>query len=316
MFSEILKIIPRLDGGDLNKLEKSLGSRFTKIAKKFGKGLGASLMGGGIAGLALGFIDKILNPLKDVQDAIDRTLNSGGDVVANAEQFGTTPGQLFKLSKLAEAKGVDTDNLYTLLSKFQVAVAEATQDPTKQTSVRQFVGQKDTAESFFAFLQGMQKLTKEQQLVVQSEVFGEKQIMKIAEFFNSDMPKLVEQLGAKSSNTYTNSLMKIDTYADRADLLKAKRELDDMLVKGNTIQMSMISMRDAQLRKELEKENYQIGSYNSLMKMDRDMTAILDLVQKGYTELLKVVQRAGTISDVLNAFKGSKLLRGIFGKGD
>src|SRR5687767_8200002 len=107
MFSEILKIIPQLDSGDLAKLESSLSGRFTRIAKKFGKGLGSILTGGGIAGLALGLIDKLLNPLKDVQEAIDRSLKDSDDLVTNAKQFDTTAGKLAKLVALGKSTGLE-----------------------------------------------------------------------------------------------------------------------------------------------------------------------------------------------------------------
>ena len=318
MFKEILKIIPSLSNGDLNKMERSLGSRFGRIAKKFGKGLTSSLMGGGIAGLALGLIDKLLNPLKEVQESIDRTLKQGDDIMSNAEQFGTSAGKLFKLSKLAQAKGVDQDQLFMLLQKFQVAVAEAQADPNKATSVRQFVGQKDTADAFFGFVQGLQKLTKEQQLIVQQEIFGEKQIGKIAEFFNAapDFGKLMKQIGLKSPATYDQAAKNLGGLDDMAEIFKAGREANDFVTKGSRITEDMIVAREAQIRAELQKENDRLGSYHALMKMERDVAAVMALVEKGYAELLKVVQRAGTISDLLNTFKGSRVFKGMLGSKD
>lgn len=320
MFKEILKIIPMLDSSDLNKMERGLTTRFGRIAKKFGKGLASSLMGGGIAGIALGLIDKLLNPLKEVQESIDKTLKQGDDIVTNAEQFGTTAGKLFKLAKLAQAKGVDQDSLFMLLQKFQVAVAEATADPNKPTSVRQFVGQKDTADAFFAFIQGLQKLTKEQQLLVQQEVFGEKQILKVAEFFNAapEFGKLMKQIGLKSPAVYDQAAQKLGGLNDLQEIFQAGREANDFVTKGNRITQDMIVAREAQIRQDLQKENDRIGSYHALMKMERDMANLMALIEKGYTELLKIAQRAGTITDLLNAVKGSRMLKGILsgGKGE
>src|SRR4051812_39877327 len=136
VFKEILQIIPRLSSSDLASMDATLSRRFSNIAKKFGKGLLATLTGGGIAGIGLGLIDKLLNPLKETQDAIDRTLKQGDDIVTYAKQFGTTSGKLYRLMQIAKSTGLDEGSFFMLLEKFQATVAEAAADPKKQTSVR------------------------------------------------------------------------------------------------------------------------------------------------------------------------------------
>src|SRR5690606_31986576 len=121
--SEILKIIPKIDAKDLKAMENTLSARFKKIAKGFGKGLASVIKGGGIAGIGLALIDKVLNPLKEVQDAIERTLKANDDVATNAKQFETTAGKLSKLIALGQATGLESEDLYKLISKFQGSVA-------------------------------------------------------------------------------------------------------------------------------------------------------------------------------------------------
>jgi hypothetical protein len=311
MFKEILKIIPRLESGDLNKMERSLTQRFGKIAKKFGKGLVGALTGGGIAGIALGLIDKFLNPLKETQEAIDRVLKQGGDIVSNAEQFGTTAGKLFKLQKLAQSKGVDAENLNMLLSKFQVAIAEAKADPTKQTSVRRFVNTPDIAEGFFQFLQSVQKMDKNSQLLVQQEVFGEKQILKIADFFNSNMNELTQKVGAAPAEEYTRGLMRIDYLSDMSDILEARRDLDDMIAKSRVINQDMVKSRDAQLRIELERENQRIQSYKSLATISEASTRIAQVVERGFLILTDMATRITGLSEIVKKLSSGRLMRGL-----
>lgn len=311
MFKEILKIIPRLEVSDLNKMERSLTQRFTKIAKKFGKGLGSALAGGGIAGLALGLIDKFLNPLKETQEAIDRVLKQGGDIVSNAEQFGTTAGKLLKLQKLAQAKGVDAENLNLLLSKFQVAIAEAKADPTKQTAVRKFVDTPDIAEGFFQFLQSVQKMDKNSQLLVQQEVFGEKQILKIADFFNTNMAELTQKLGARPAEEYTRGLMRIDYLSDLNDVLEARRELQDILDKSNVVNADMIRQRDLQAKLELERENQRIQSYKSLATISEASTRMLVVIEKGFLILSDLATKISGLSDIIKRISTSRLFKGM-----
>jgi hypothetical protein len=53
MFKEILKIIPQVENRDLKKMERSLGRRFTRIARKFGKVLTTVLTKGSLVALDL-----------------------------------------------------------------------------------------------------------------------------------------------------------------------------------------------------------------------------------------------------------------------
>lgn len=311
MFKEILKIIPRLESSDLNKMERSLTQRFGKIAKKFGKGLAGALAGGGIAGLALGLIDKFLNPLKETQEAIDRVLKQGGDIVSNAEQFGTTAGKLLKLQKLGQAKGVDAENINLLLSKFQVAIAEAKADPTKQTSVRKFVDSPDIAEGFFQFLQAVQKMDKNSQLLVQQEVFGEKQILKIADFFNSDMGDLTKKIGGAPAEEYTRGLMRIDYLSDLNDILEARRELQDVLDKSAVINSDMIRQRDVQQKIELERENQRIQSYKSLATVSEATGRIVVAVERGLLILSDLAVKLTGLSEIIKKVSGGRLMRGL-----
>lgn len=316
MFSEILKLIPKIDGGDLSKMERLLNGRFGKIAKKFGKGLVASLAGGGIAGIALGFIDKLLNPLKETQEAIDKVLKHGDDVVTNAKQFNTTAGKLFKLQALGKATGLDPESLSMLINKFQTAVAEATADKTKQTSVRKFVGEKDTVEAFFNFIQSLQKMDKNQQLLVQQEVFGEKQVLKMADFLQSDFSKLTKLLGNKPAEKFTPGLEKLADLNDLKDALEARREMDDTLTKSRLITSGMVTSQDRAERLNLEKENARIASYQSLATINETSNKILGIVEQGFLKLADILTKLTGLTDAIKKFSVSRTIRGIFGGGD
>lgn len=328
MFSEILKIIPKLDPQDLDKMQRALQSRFTKIAKSFGKGLGNVIKGGGIAGIAMGLIDKILNPLKEVQEAIDRTLKTSDDLATNANQFNTTTGKLFKLVQLAKATGLDQDNLFQLITKFQTAVAQAKANPNDASvsSVRNFAGEKDTATAFFDFIQSLQKMDKSQQVLVQQQVFGEKQILRMADFLQSDFPKLFSQVGLDkvSSNKLTTSIEKLAGLNDLADALTAKRETTDMLAKSGIITENMIRARDKSERLNLEKENKRIQSYENLQTITDTVTRIMGLVEEGLNQLGKfitwITPTVNRMVNTIEKFANGPAARGIMkwfgGKGE
>jgi hypothetical protein len=255
MFSEILKIFPQLDNAALSKMEKGLTTRFKKAAKAFGQGMKASLLGGGIAGAALGLVDKLLNPLKETQDAIEKMLKQGDDVVTNAKQFGSTPGELFKLQKLAQATGLDADSLDVLIQKYSGAVAEAAKDPNKDTSVRRFANDTNMVDSFFQFIQSLKKMDPKDQVLVQQEVFGEKQVLKMADFMGSNFQELTDRLKLRPAGEYDAPLNKIGDLNDTADILAAQRSSDDLFRKAGLINEGMIRKNDELVRQELARES-------------------------------------------------------------
>lgn len=311
MFKEILKIIPTLENQDLNNMERKLQGRFTKIAKKFGKGLVGALAGGGIAGLALGLIDKLLNPLKEVQEAIDKTLKQGDDIVTNAKQFNTSSGKLFKLQQLAASTGLDGDSLFMLMNKFQTSVAEAQAKPNDPSAVKNYVGEKDTADAFFNFIQSLQKMDKNKQLLVQSEVFGEKQILKMADFLQTDFKAQAKLIGAKSASEYTPGLEKLGAMNDLKDALEAKRTLEDTQAKSKLINEAMIRSQDERAKIELDRENQRIASYQSLATISEASNKIAGAVEKGLLMLTDLITKVTDLTGMVKKFSTAPMFRGI-----
>ena len=313
-----------MDSSDLKKLEDQLQSRFTKISKKFGKGLMDVLKGGGIAGLALGLIDKLLNPLKAVQESIDRTLKTSDDLATQANQFSTSSGKLFKLVQIGKSAGLDQEGLFTLITKFQTAVAQAKADPNDQSvsAVRNFTNEKDTAINFFNFIQSLKKLgeiDRNQQLLVQQQVFGEKQIGKMSEFLNLDFAKQFRATGLdkQSSETFTKAIDKMAKLSDFADILKVKNENKDIIDKSRLINESMIKQRAKSDALALEKENLQIKSYNDLAAISDTVSKIMLIVEQGVGLIGKLINMVtpfiNQATDFMQKFLKSPLMRGVRG---
>lgn len=335
MWSEILKIKPQLDTASVNSMEQKLSGRFGNLAKKFGAGLKKAIIGGGIATLAIGVVDKLLNPLKETQDVITRMLGQSDDIVTNAKQFETTAGKLFKLQQLGKSVGLDEQSLFMMMGKFQVALAHARADeadPTKEKTspLRAFVNETDTAEAFFKFSQALQQSSKDTQVLVQEKIFGERMMGRAAEFFQTDFAKQFEFIGAKGSEEYTPALEKIGSLSDLNDALASKRTLDDMIKKAGVMNEGMILSMDKAERQTLEQENRRLASYEDLKnaavatqdiknKME-DMFLYLSEMTPKVVEGINAVGRAlifykqiaNDIKDYLKNISSSRLLKGFF----
>lgn len=316
-----------MDSSDLKKLEDQLQSRFTKISKKFGKGLMDVLKGGGIAGLALGLIDKLLNPLKQVQESIDRTLKTSDDLATQANQFNTSSGKLFKLVQIGKSAGLDQEGLFTLITKFQTAVAQAKADPNDQSvsAVRNFTNEKDTVANFFNFIQQLKKMDTDLQLLVQQQIFGEKQIGKMSEFLNLNFAKQFRETGLdrQSSETFTKAIDKMAKLSDLADILKVKNENKDIIDKSRLINESMIKQRAKSDALALEKENLQIKSYKDLAAISDTVSKIMLIVEQGVGLIGKLINMVTPFINKATDFMAKLLksplmrgVRGLFGGGE
>ncbi len=322
MFSEILKIKPQLDNSDLNKMEKNLNSRFGRIAKKFGSGLVNTLKGGGAIAGILAIIDKVLNPLKEVQESIDRMLTSSDDIATNAKQFDTSTGKLAKLVQLAKASGLDQAGLFMLLNKFQNAVANAKADPQGADfkAVKNFIGEKDTADAFFQFIQALKKMDKSNQLLVQQQVFGEKQVLKMSEFLNQDFSELMKVTGLKdiTSKTLGGGLDKSAKLSDLQDALRVKNETADWMTKSGLITEEMVRSKVAAEKIALDKENARLQSYKDLQAISTTVEQGVILIETAVGLLGKlinlVVPKVDALVALVSKLVNSRFIKGIFGK--
>ncbi len=310
-----------MDEKELKAMQNSLQGRFTKLSKSFGKGLVNAIKGGGIAGIALGLIDKLLNPLKEIQDAIDNTLKASDDLATNAAQFNTSSGKLFKLVSLAKATGLDPSQLYMQITKFQTAVAQAKADPNDKSvsSVRNFTKNEDIAQSFFDFISQLQKMDTTQRTLVQQQVFGEKQILKMADFLQADFSKLGKLTGIDkvSSSKLSKDTNKLAGLNDLADALAVNREVKDVQRKAAIINEGMIRSFDKTEKIRNENLNRNITNYENLATITQTMEKINGMIQEGVSALgslvAKVIPLADKVMGFIDYFRGSPAARAVNG---
>jgi hypothetical protein len=312
VFSEILKFRPKIDSADLNRMINTLQTRFTNVAKKFGSGMKSALKGlasGALFGAALGFIDKLLNPLKETEESIKRLLGEADDLATMAAQFETTAGKLFKLRQIGVSVGLSGDELNVMMGKFQVALAEARKDETdptkkeadKTSPVRRFIGEKDTAQAFFDFIRALQVAKKDDQILIQQQVFGEKLINKQAELLQIDLLKRIEEIGLKDSSVYDRALSGWSNAADQNDLNTAKRNEQDVLQKEKLITKGMIVEIDRGERQKLRQENKNLQDFemlkNAAVSVDKIAFEAKEIFKLLYGFIPTVIQGVDKLSE-------------------
>lgn len=300
MLSEIFKIIPKLDDKEAAAMQKQLQSRFTKIAK----GFGSALKSGAALALGAAVLDKLINPLQEVKAAIDRTLGKADDVVTNAKQFNTTTENLLKLRAIGAVKGVSAESMDLLITKFQGSVAQAKANPNDpaNSAVRNYVNEKDTVLAFSNFIQELQKMDKNQQVLVQQQVFGEKQVLKMAEFLQDTGFKESQQfLKNVDFAAVAKATEKLGNLADTNEGNKTVRELNDLINKAGVISGETVKNLNRSETVALIRENGRIGRSAQSFTAEERMAEIQDNVEKLTNEILTKIP---VIFDALNGITG------------
>ncbi len=319
MFTEILKVIPKLDDAATSSMVRSLSSRFAKVAKAFGGGVISALKGGGYVAIASALVDKVLNPLQHVQEVIDKTLSKGSDLETFARQFDTTAGKLARLQALGEASGLDPEGVRLLLLKFQAAVSKSALAPDDPSAVKNFVGRPDTAEAFFQFIQNMQKLNSTQRNLVQQEVFGERQIGRASEFLNSDFKKLNRQVGGPGDQEITASVKSLRAEQDYLQVRNAQRDLKE--ITNNAAKITPHAIQSIAKRQDVESagETRNLGNFDRLERLQIAGERIANQMEQGFAKIAPLLAPAlealpgilAKLNIAGNAVEKSRALRGL-----
>ena len=288
MVREILKVVPKLDRKTLSKMERQLSGTFKRVSKKFGRSLKA-LFKGGLIGVALGFVTKILSPLKETREAIDRTLNSASDISTAAQKFNTTSGKLFKLIQFGGAADIDETKFLQIMSKFQNKLAIARTDPNSEAAnmLGEFTGEKDVAENFFKFIQALKNGDQSKSLVAQQKLFGEEESIVLAELLQKDFGKLIKRIGFDkvSSSKLSGDIGKLGRLQDKGAELRATLNLTDIQQKALSINDRMINQMHEADKKRKTLENMNIKNFQNLQNLANTMDQVMILIQQGISTI-------------------------------
>lgn len=295
MFTEFLRIVPKLSPADANKMEHSLTKRFTKVGKTFSKTL-KNAVKGSVLGLGLAFLAQLLNPLRELEERLKDMLGKGADINEEAAKYGTSAGALRTLQAAAATQGVAPDKLSPLLDSFAKAVetakaeiAESARDPSKTISaassaVSRFVNEGDQAEAFFKFVQSLKaygaKAGIEQRQNVERAVFGEKLYGNTRKFIESDMSKIIGGLGGPKAAEITKGVEKL---AD-LDRLRTAREVfndtENLLGTSKALTPGIVGQMLERERAALAKERAEISDYQKLVKAAEAISGLASIVKE------------------------------------
>lgn len=318
MFTEVLRLKPILDPASTATMERNLNSRFSRVAKRFGTGI-KSLMRGAIFGVSLALLNKLLNPLNDLEEKVKRIIGQGDDIRDLADKFNTSPGNLKRLQDVAASLGLEPEKLNEMLDHFAKAIDDATKPlkigeerSSQAIAVQNFAGEKDLAEGFFSFIQQLKGLDAKQRQLVEKEVFGDELFGAKRRFVEADFAKQFAAIGNPSTQRLTQDINRLADLALLQKTIQTRNETRDMSLAANQMNAQMIRDMEESARKRSERDTKQLQSFSDLEKAAQG----IEVIKQGLVDLSAVVTKgAGYLGDLLGKFQkleSSKLLRGIW----
>jgi hypothetical protein len=158
-------------------------------------------------------------------------------------------------------------------------------------------------------------MDKNKQVVVQQEVFGEKQILKMASFLQADFKELDKFFAGVKTGDLTTAAQKTGDLNDLADTLDAVRGLKDLVKKSQIVNKEMVLSKDKQEKQALEKENAQIRSYENLAAISIASNEILLTIKDAALNLTGMLVKLTNLTDNVKKITHSRVMRGILGFG-
>jgi hypothetical protein len=315
MFTEILRVKPVLDQQNAKQMENDLSKRFGRVANKFGKGL-KNIVKGNILFMSLGLLSSLLNPLEKLQERIKGLLGQGSDLRDIADQFDTTPGQIKRLQDVAQNIGLNPDQLKDMMTRFAESLDRARQEtkkgePLSESSrlVKDWMGEKDTAEAFFSFVQSLKaaKGTGARE-TAEREIFGGIQKGASRRFIDADFAEEFKKLGTPSVARTNRAVEKTAQLAEQDRRMTTQRETTSFVKEAENMTAKMITDMNRAAEREREREQAQMKAMDDLAKAKE---GIDNLVAGFQTLSVQVTKGVGYLGDLIGVIKNSRFVKGI-----
>jgi hypothetical protein len=289
VWSEILWVKPRLERSTAVKMENDLSTRFVKASKRFSHGL-RNLMKGAILGFSIGLIEKVLNPLKEIEERIKNLGKKGQSATDLAEKFGTTPGAFLEFQAVGQALGNETDSITEHLQKFADAVILARKEiksneafsPTTQI-VSGFAKSSDMVAALRNFFENQSKLPQHQQDINNRLLFGEEASGSFKRLMQADFGKVRKEFKIPSPQALDSAAKNAGRFAlkqagqevgiEERAFVKQSNQLNPKFLEGFLVNAELQKIRESN-------DNARIETLKTFERGANDVTSALRTLQK------------------------------------
>jgi methyl-accepting chemotaxis protein len=316
LFTEILRIRPVLDRANAAAMERNLNQRFGRVARRFGQGL-RNVVRGTVLGMSLAFLTRLLNPIKALEDRIKSALGQADEIRDLADEFGTTPGQLQRLQSAGHSLGVSPDQLRDMMRSFAASIETGREEVKegKELSatthmVKNFLGDQDMAESFFAFLASLRSASPEVRKEVEKGVFGGRQHGAARRLIDTNLTQQMNVIGAPSVARLNTALNNMADLEAQRRVLEAKRINENIIGSELRIEPEMIEAMENAEFNQTKRDNLALEGYERLRQVADDVQVLRDTLE---TISKYVVEGLGFLGRTIKWLEGFSFSRAAKG---
>lgn len=265
----------------LKDTEKKLNSTFDRVVNRFKNGFGKAWkglkIGAGISAMGTA-LAALLNPLAQLNERINATLDKAGNIKDRAQGAGTDIKSYLALQGYAASKGINEETLQQALSRMQVLVGEA--KAGNENALSNYAGETDMAKVFYNVMNNIAKVQDPaQRAKLASDVFGQRAVAQLGPlvtegFVAEDFQKLLQGVDLNKAQA---AVLGLDAKGDQQAVLQFKRDVEDLIQKNKVITPETIKMQNANARAALKLEDKQMAAYSSLSTIE---TSIIEIKEK------------------------------------
>lgn len=287
--SFLVKIKFSPDNNAIKSTESKLNKMFARVTNTFRKGFKKALKGLNIAGglAAMGTaLTALLNPMSQLNDRINATLTKAGNIKDRAQGAGTDIKTYLALQGYAASKGVNEEALLQAMSRMQVMVGEA--KAGTKNALYNYRNETDMGKVFYNV---MNAIAAEQDPAARaklaSDIFGQRAIAQLGPlvtegFLKDDFNNILKGVNLSKVE---KSVLGLDAMGDKQAALQFRREMQDLIAKGGSINGKTIQYQHAAEKVRLDKENAQLKNYESIAVIDVTLQKLLGIATTFVTKL-------------------------------
>lgn len=269
------------DTSSMQKMEKDLNGRFTKIAKRFGQGLqkaGKMLKFGAFAATAAGIISQILNPLQEINTALDAILAKSGNIKDQADAMNTSVGLYAALQSAAAAKGVDEAQFNLMGNRVMELIGQA--KTGDNDLLKNYANESDMAVALYKVVSALKQMGPgAERTRMASEIFGQRVTGRMAALLNDGFDEPLKRvLDGLNIADLQKAILGLDSKGDLQDVLRQRLNLRDLINKDKVITSAAIYNQNDMEKQRLNRENLLLKQYKDLAQMSNSMEELKNAI--------------------------------------
>lgn len=284
MKSYLFKLTPEIDRAKLKKQLSLVAKETNKVAKNFSKSLTKSFNALGKfakGGFLTGVVAKLINPLEEINQSINDTLQRFDDIGKMSDLLGANAKELQALTVALQAKGLDQGQIQKVLNELQTEIGK-----TKSgDETAKFTGLAENENAVSLFAKIMNKIGSMEDInqakALATSVFGEKEANMLFDAFRSgeEFANIFERAYKLSDENLIQQQHALQGYKDQETAIM---ELQVANERAQKINQQTIDLQLSEQKKRADRLTSQIGMQEVSSKTDQLIEDTKNVVQKGF----------------------------------